>query len=213
MTRRTRIEALGLDGDVMALSKKGLGVRRIAAAISEKSGQSISYTAVQRYLTARAKAGGDAKAKAKADPEGEPSRLRPKSGKRTRTDAEARKARALPLLIAGVPYKDIAREVGVKACTVERWVREDSRFQHAIEAAAKASDEVLANARNQLHSAVPSAIATLVEAASSEWQAAVRLLNMVGVSAPTKVEHGVNPEQPDLLGKVADILAKRRGRS
>lgn len=140
-------------------------------------------------------------------------KARSKAAKRgPRTDAEARKARALPLVILGVPYRDVAKEVGVTAATVERWVREDPRFRHALETATKASDEVLAKIRDELARGAFGALQTLVTAAMTDWQAAARLLALIGVSAPKRLEHDLAPGRPDLLDRVGEILAKRQGR-
>lgn len=57
------------------------------------------------------------------------------TGRKCRSDAEARKARALPLVVAGEPYAVVGKAVGVSPRTVRRWVEEDPRFADAIDSA------------------------------------------------------------------------------
>jgi len=54
------------------------------------------------------------------------------SGRIRRTDAATRMARALPLVVSGMSYAEVAAEVGVSERTVRRWATEDERFRAAI---------------------------------------------------------------------------------
>jgi hypothetical protein len=55
MARRSRIETLSLENDILEMSAKGMGVRKIAKALSDKIGEVISPTAVQRFLLSEVK--------------------------------------------------------------------------------------------------------------------------------------------------------------
>lgn len=152
-----------------------------------------------------------------------PKRTRPTAAKRgrakrspskpaTRTDAELRKARALPLVILGMPYAQIAAEVGCSASTIERWVHEDPRFRRAIEGATQASDEVVEGFRAELARGATAALQTLLTAAATDWQAAARLFSLIGLGATRKLEHSGPGGSPILLERVAEILAKKARR-
>lgn len=85
-----------------------------------------------------------------------------------RTDADARKARALPLVVAGKPYAEVGLAVGVSARTVRRWVEEDAEFKDAIEASREAAADAVDNAAERIAGIVTASLAALAELVQSK---------------------------------------------
>lgn len=116
---------------------------------------------------------------------------RGKTGRKaTRADATVRKARALPLLLQGLPYAEIAEAIGVKPRTIEDWVAHDTTIKRALADLAKDHEQVIEDARKELRGGVAAAIRTLIEKAEAgSERAASRLLDLLGVGMPRKHEH------------------------
>lgn len=77
-----------------------------------------------------------------------------------RSDAEARKARALPLLVAGLGYAEVAAQTGVSERSIRRWVSEDEEFRARLEAA---RDAASARAQEVIVEHAADAIADVLE--------------------------------------------------
>lgn len=89
-------------------------------------------------------------------------------GRKGRADADARKARALPLVVAGQPYAEVGRAVGVSGRTVRRWVEEDPSFKDAIAASQAAAGATVDAATEQIAGIVTASLAALAELVQSE---------------------------------------------
>lgn len=90
------------------------------------------------------------------------------TGRNRRSDADARKARALPLVVAGKPYAEVGKAVNVSARTVRRWVEEDPDFKDAIEASREAAADAVDNAAEKIAGIVTASLAALAELVQSE---------------------------------------------
>lgn len=126
---------------------------------------------------------------------------------------EARKLRALPLLVAGWKHSQIAAEIGVTSRTIERWIAEDELFAQALKNAASETEAAIDGTRKLLESLGLASVLALADAVErGDASAAARVLTMIGVATPKKLEHGVSNETAELLTRVGEILAKKRRR-
>lgn len=79
---------------------------------------------------------------------------------RPRGDAAARKARALPLIVAGATYAEVAEAIGASVRSIRRWMTEDAEFRAAVEAA---QAESAAKVREAVDASADATIADALE--------------------------------------------------
>jgi len=126
-----------------------------------------------------------------------------------RTELTERQIRAAELLTKGeLSHKEIAEELGIARQTIQRWLREDDRFQELLH---ELSAECVNRAKVILRNYAPIAAKRIIAAAKGKgqqgWRAALELLKMVGLSGEA-VGVVIQQSLPGLTAQDYELLAQ-----
>ncbi len=128
---------------------------------------------------------------------------------------DVRRAQAEALLMAGVSAAQAARRTGLGERTVRRY---QAAMRNRLDAEVRARTRVAEDLLGRLAAAAEIALETLVTASATNWQAAARLLAIIGAQAPRQLEHAgpgggpIDLADPAIRRALARVRAVARGR-